>query len=163
MARLWIDTRVGITSGSGATQHQSLMSGFTQPNTRLQGMTLLRTIIGLDMGALVHDAGEGSQQVALGIAIASEDAFAAGIGSLPQPEDPLAHPRLAWVFRMQYRVFGFAADQPAVFTRRIDLDIRAQRKLENGVGFIIVNNTAQEGVAFTTFLSGFVRQLWLVS
>jgi len=161
LATLWLDTLMGITNGSGGTQFQSLMGGFAAAQTRLQSMTLLRTIIGLDVGYNVHDSGEGSQNVAFGIAIAETDAFATGIAALPNPEVPLDFPRLPWVWRARYRVFGFAADQPTIFTRRIDLDIRAQRKLENGIAYLITTNTPLEGVAATVFVSGYVRQLWL--
>jgi len=161
MSRLWIDTLIGINQGTGGTNFQTLMGGFTAPQTRLTGMTLLRTIIGLDVAYVVHDAGEGSQDVAIGIALGETDQIAAGFGSLPNPEVATDFPRLPWVWRARYRIFGFAADQPTVFTRRIDLDIRAQRKLENAIAYLITTNTAREGVASSVAVSGFVRQLWL--
>ena len=123
-------------------------------------MTLLRTIIGLDVGRVVHDSGEGSEQFSIGIAIASQEAFAAV--SLSDPETSTDFPTRGWIWRSQYRIFGFAADQPTIFTRRIDLDLRSQRKLENGEAFIIFTNTALEGTPSSAKVIGIVRQLWLV-
>jgi len=162
MARLWIDNLVNAPLGSGALAVQGLNGTFTTEATRLAQMTLLRTIIGLDVAYTVHDSGEGSQQVALGIGIAETDAFAAGVGSLPDPGVESDFPRLPWVWRARYRIFGFAADQPTIFTRRLDLDIRAQRKLGNGISYLILSNTPQEGVAATVSVTGYIRQLWLV-
>ncbi len=98
----------------------------------------------------------------LGMGIQSEDSFG-DLTATPNPEDPNAYPALPWVWRAAYRIYGFAADQPTVFNRRVDLDIRAQRKLENGVSFMRINNLAQEGVAATVRVTGFVRQLWLIA
>jgi len=49
-----------------------------------------------------------------------------------------------------------------VFNARVDLDIRAQRKLENGECYLTVRNTAFEGTSSVVTISGIVRQLWLV-
>ena len=161
MATLWIDSHLALTVGSGGTNNASLMTGFTAVDTRLQRMTLMRTLIGLDVAYTVHDSGEGSQKVSLGIAMADQDAFAAG--TLPDPAVATEFPRLPWVWRNQYRIFGFAADQPTIFTRRLDLDIRSRRKLDNGIMFINMRNAVQEGVASAVEVTGIIRQLWLVS
>jgi len=123
-------------------------------------MTLLRTIIGLDVAYAVHDAGEGSQRMSLGIAMADRTAFDAP--SLPNPGNAGNFPPRGWVWRSQYRIFGFAADQPAVFTRRIDLDLGSRRKLDNGVSYFIQENIAIEGVASSVLMTGMIRQLWLL-
>ena len=140
---------------------QNMLTGVTSDMGRLAQMTLTRTIIGLDVAYTVHDSGEGSQLVALGAAIQADDAFGTS-ASTPDPGDATSFPARPWVWRAAYRIYGFAADQPTVFNRRIDLDIRAQRKLENGVSFMRINNSAQEGVASTVRVVGLVRQLWLV-
>ena len=137
------------------------MTGMTFPQTRRDRMTLLRTIIGLDVARLTHDSGEGSEQVFFGIAIATQEAFDAGAASLPSPFVMTEFPRLPWVWRAAYRTYGFAADQPAVFNQRIDLDIRAKRKLENGQAYLNVVNTTFEGSSSVVTVSGIIRQLWL--
>ncbi len=160
MATLWIDSHLNVTTVSGDKKENSLMTGFSPGDTRLARMTLLRTIIGLDVAYTVHDSGEGSQLMSMGIGIATNEAFTAG--SLPLPNLATSFPRLPWIWRAQYRIFGFAADQPTIFTRRIDLDIRAKRKLENGIAFINWLNLAKEGVASAVEVTGIIRLLWLV-
>jgi len=160
MPTVWIDTRLNDDIGNASFVNKSLMTGVSATQTRFDRMTLLRTILGFDVAYTVHDAGEGSQRVALGIGITTQEAFAAGV--LPDPDNETDFPRLPWVWRAEYRIFGFAADQPAIYTRRIDLDIRSQRKLENGEAFLVATNNPIEGVLSSVRLSGFIRQLWLV-
>jgi len=160
MPRVWIDTGISAPLGEGSQTVLSLMSGVSATQTRFDRMTLLRTIVGVDIAYTVHDSGEGSQAISLGIGIASQEAFAAG--TVADPEIDTDFPTRGWVWRARYRVFGFAADQPAVFTRRIDIDLRSQRKLENGEAFIIISNGSFEGVASAVTTFGLIRQLWLV-
>ncbi len=161
MPRVWIDTNLNNDVAVAATGFLSLMTDVSAPETRLTQMTLLRTIIGLDLARTTHDSGEGSERLAIGVGIASQEAFAAG--SLSDPEDSSDFPTRGWVWRASYRIFGFAADQPAIFTRRIDLDLRSQRKLENGESFCTFQNTALEGTSGVVRVLGLIRQLWLVS
>ncbi len=160
MPRLWIDTNLNTDVALAGQANLSLMTSVSATQTRFDQMTLLRTIIGLDLGRTVHDSGEGSEVLSIGIGIASQEAFAAG--ALSDPEVSTDFPTRGWVWRARYRVFGFAADQPAVFTRRIDLDLRSQRKLENGEAFVIMSNVALEGANSTVKVLGLIRQLWLV-
>ena len=160
MPRLWIDTLVNNDVTIATPDSKSLMTGIAAINTRVAQMTLLRTLIGLDIGRTVHDSGEGSERVAIGIGIASQEAFAAD--TLPDPEVETDFPTRGWVWRAHYRVFGFATDQPTIFTRRIDLDLRSMRKLENGEAFINFSLTALEGTNAPVRLLGLIRQLWLV-
>jgi len=160
MPRLWIDTIINQAVAEGATTPLSLMTGVSSLDTRMSQMTLLRTIVGIDIAYTVHDSGEGSQVVSLGLGIASQEAFAASI--LADPQTATDFPARGWIWRARYRVYGFAADQAAVFNRRIDLDLRAKRKLENGESFINMANNAQEGVASAVSITGVIRQLWLV-
>jgi len=156
-----MDAVFNITLGSGLIINQSLIleGGGTAP-TRFDRMTLLRTIIGLDIAYSVHDAGEGSQRVSIGIGMADRVAF--DTPALPNPGNASNFPPRGWVWRSVYRIFGFAADQPAVFTRRIDVDLGSRRKLDNGVSYAIFENIAIEGVAASMNITGIIRQLWLV-
>ncbi len=160
MARpgFWIDTKVDLTIAIGTQQLKSLMTNVSATQSR-RGWTLVRTIIGMDVAYTVHDAGEGSQDFVAGIGVASQEAFAAGTVSDPNTETD--HPISGWIWRAKHRIFGFAADQPAIFTRRIDLDIRAKRKLQNGEVFIAADIFAHEGAATTVDVTGMIRQYWL--
>ena len=158
---LWIDTLVDedITAGTASTI--SLMTGVSSVQTRFDAMTLLRTIIGIDLAYLIHDAGEGSHSIDLGIGVTSQDAFTAG--GFPDVRTATDFPTRGWVYRARYRVFGFAADQPAVYSARVDRDIRSRRKLDNGECYLTMNATLLEGAATAMNVIGLIRQLWLVS
>jgi len=159
---LWFDTTIDITLASGTENFVDLTGVALETETRLSRLTLVRTIVGIDIAYSVHDAGEGSQQCAFGVCVVGREALAAGVASMPHPNVSTDHPALPWVVRAQYRIFGFAADQPAVFTRRVDLDIRSQRKIENGENVFIATNDPEEGVATSVLFSGMVRSLYLV-
>jgi len=157
---LWIDTAINSQIASGARTAFSLMTGITEIDSRLSSMTLLRTIVGVDIAHLVHDSGEGSQLVALGIGVATQEAVAAD--TLPDPDAMGDFPVRGWVWRALYRTYGFAADQPAIFNQRADKDIRAKRILDNGEGFMNIVNTAEQGSTGSIVVLGLVRQLWLI-
>ena len=164
MPTLWADTLPNMTValGVGGITSVDLLTNFDFRPGRADRMTLTRTIIGIDIARTVHDSGEGSEQVFLGIGVIGKEAFLAGGTAIPDPFDPTEWPARGWIWKAAYRVFGFAADQPAVFNVRVDLDIRAQRKLENGTCFITAHNTIFEGSNSTINVSGLIRQLWLV-
>ncbi len=159
MPRLWVDSgfNVDVTIGT-----QGLFSLLTSGPavSRFNQMTLLRTIIGMDLARTVHDSGEGSERCAIGVGVCSQEAFTGG--TVADPLTDADFPTRGWIWRAGYRIFGFAADQPAIFTRRIDIDLRSMRKLENGLTFLAVDLTAIEGSNSTLRLLGLVRQLWLV-
>ena len=165
MPRVWMDKAGTMTAaGGGGRDTIALTDALADRlDTRLAQMTLLRTIIGLNIGYAVHDSGEGSQLVSIGIGVVSQDAFnVAADAGIPNAELDADHPTRGWVWRTRYRVFGFAADQPAVFTQRVDMDIRSMRKLENGVSIMTITNEDIEGVSTTIQIHGLIRQLWNV-
>ena len=159
----WIDTSANVDVVSGGTGFVNLMTGMADIDIRTAAITLLRTIIRLDLAYTVHDSGEGSQRVSLGIGVASSEAASAGIAATPNPEVMTEFPTRGWVWRAQYRIFGFAADQPAVYVRELDIDLRGRRKMENGEGYLSLANVALEGVAATVRVMGIVRQLYMVA
>jgi len=161
MPRLWEDTGVAMSLSVGSTASKlSLVSSIV--DTRYNQMTLLRTIIGLDVARFTHDSGEGSEQVSLGIGIASPEAFNTAL-ALSDPEVDADFPTRGWIWRGRYRIYGFAADQPAVFNARVDLDLRSMRKLENGIMYFAAQSSTVEGTSSLSRVSGLIRQLWLVS
>jgi len=158
---LWIDTAFVQAVASAGTAAVSMTQQFSDAESRLVQMTLMRTIIGMDVGATVHDSGEGSTRFDFGIGVVSQAAFA--VPTLPSPAIVTEFPIRGWVIRERHRLFAFAADDPTIFTRRIERDLRSRRKLENGEMFIRFDNTAQEGTSVAITVTGLVRQLWLVS
>ena len=160
MPTIWLDTFLNDDVAVGTQFLHGLMAGTDPLQNRFDRMTLMRTIVRIDAAYTVHDAGEGSQRLSIGIALTSQEAFNAGTVSDPGAEGDF--PSRGWVWRSRYRVYGFAADQPAVSNRAIDLDLRSRRKLDNGVSFLVADNGAIEGVSSTIRLEGIIRQLWLV-
>ena len=160
MATLWTDTGFNNIVVVGTQLVSSMMGSLDMTETRLGQLTLLRTILGLDIGASVHDQGEGSQRLAIGLGIASQEAFAAGV--LPDPNQDSDFPPRGWIWRAAYRVYGFAADQPAIDRQRVDMDLRSRRKLENGISYLVADNIDVEGSGGSVRIVGRIRQLWLV-
>ncbi len=159
---LWIDFVLSVTDiVTGGQFAVDLTTDFTSEQTRLSQLTLLRTVVGLDLAYTVHDSGEGSQTVGLGLGIESQEAFAAG--THPDPLIRGDFPTRGWIYRGVWRVFGFAAGSADVSVRRVELDLRSRRKLENGLSFLVVDNTANEGATGTVRLTGLVRQLWMLT
>ena len=156
----WTDTLLNDQISSNSFTSQTLLQDIDPTESR-NGMTLTRTLICLDIGHFIHDSGEGSQMVTMGIGVAPSIAI---IGSnTPQPEVATEFPTRGWVWRCRYRTFGFAADQPAVFNRNVHLDIRSQRKLDNGDLFLRVQNSNLEGATGTILVTGIIRTLWMSS
>jgi len=158
---LWVDQVINTDVASGGQFALDLMADFTTVETRVTQLTLLRTIVGLDLAYAVHDSGEGSMGIGLGFGIESQEAFAAGVH--PEPLTRGDFPTRGWVYRGAWRVFGFAADQPTINVRRVDLDLRSRRKLENGVSFLVGDSSAIEGATATVKVFGIVRQLWMLT
>jgi len=122
-------------------------------------MTLMRTIVCADVARTVHDSGEGSELVDVGIGLASQEAFQADV--LADPDNESDFPLRGWIWRCRYRIYGFIANDPAVFNRHIEMDLRGKRKIENGELFLSLVNTAQEGASGTVNIAGIVRCLIL--
>ncbi len=158
---LWVDTMVDFDVANAAQVRFGMTAEFTAAQTRLEAMTLLRTIVRLDLAYVTHDSAEGSQKVSLGIGVASQEALAAGV--VADPEAAADFPTRGWVWRGVYRVFGFAAGIADVHVRPIDLDLRSKRRLENGDAFFVITNEAQDGATSAINVLGVIRQLWLVT
>ena len=161
MARpgFWIDTIIGTDLVVTVTNAQSLMTDASLTQSR-RGWTCVRTIIGIDIARVVHDSGEGSHNVGMGIGISSDAGFQAS-GGIPDLATATEFPTRGWLFRAQYRVWGFAADDPTIHTVRIEKDIRAKRKIDNGVMYAVWKSTANEGAVATLRVDGIIRQYWL--
>ncbi len=162
MARpgFWIDFDLNTQVATAGQSNLDLLTNAEASQNR-RGWTLVRTIMSFDIARAVHDSGEGSDQVNIGIGVVSEPALAVGSTALPDPGVGTEFPTRGWVFRGSYRVWGFAADQPAIYTYRVEKDLRAKRKLDNGAMVMSITNVALEGTSSTIQLTGWIRQYWL--
>ena len=153
---LWVDTVFNTDVAVGAQNLTSLMTGVSSTETRFMGMTLLRTIIGLDIAPTVHDQGEGSSLVSVGIGVTSQEAFAAGV--FPAPRTATDKPPRGWVFRTQELVTQNGVGTPIVTSFKAD--IRGARKVENGELYLIVDGTFETGATFAVNVFALIRTLY---
>ncbi len=154
----WVDTLHANEVASAGQTTINLVGSFDMEQTRLATLTVMRIIVCHDYHYTVHDAGEGSLTLDVGIGISSQEAFAAGI--LADPATTQDFPIRGWLYRCRHVLHGFAADQPAVDVRSVNKDLRARRKLDNGVLHLILDNTPASGVASTARITGITRVLF---
>ena len=153
----WVDRLLNQDVASDGEVHLDLITGESIAGV-LTDLTLIRTILCLDIHYSLHDAGEGYQNWNMGIFVQSREAAAANIA--PDPNVAADHPQAGWVFRCGGVIHGFAADQPAAAVRTVERDIRAMRKLNRGVLSMILNNDPATGVASSIRFTGIVRCLY---
>ena len=154
----WVDSFVSLIMSTANGDVESLMTGLSSTESRM-GLTLMRSILCLEVGRLIPDSGEGNDIVDIGIGIASQEAFAANV--LSDPNVITEFPIGGWIFRCRVRTFGFAADASVAYSRVIERDLRNKRKINNGEMFITGFNTANQGSASTCSVDGIVRNLYL--
>ena len=154
----WVDSVLDLQVASGGQTISSLMPGLSD-DVKRSGMTLMRIILCLDVAHLIPDSGEGIQNVALGVGIASQEAFLGSV--LPEPATQFDFPQGGWIFRCRLRTYGFAADVGAVYNRVIERDLRNKRKINNGELYIIAENAAEFGITSVVVVAGIVRCLML--
>ncbi len=163
MPTLWADQVFSESVGAGSPG--ALDRSFLGLNTlnalerRIQKFTLLRTIIGIDIMPTVRDPGEGDNLLSIGIGIVSDGVSQA---DSPDPADESSFPIMPWVWRARYRVYAVAVDDQNVNRVRVDLDIRAQRKLDNGRPALMTRILDFQGTPFAITITGAIRMLYLV-
>ena len=151
----WEDTLVQQSIANGGSAMQTLMGNVT-PNES-EGETLTRCIGELSLFAVAAGA-FGVQRIDLGIGIASQEAFAAGVVSDPTTADE--EPSRGWVYRQRCVVAQNGAGMNPIY--RCTFDIRAQRKIDGAELFITFDNRDETGTTFLVAVSGLVRCLFLL-
>jgi len=152
----WIDSLLSASIASGAQSLLSLMTGVAPVNVRRQ--TLVRTLVMLSFQSESVAGAWGTQTLDVGIGITSQEAFAAGV--VADPNSANDQPSRGWIYRTRKVVAQNGAGSPVMFD--VTADIRSQRKLDDGECFLVVNNSAALGTAFSVRMSTLVRQLWLL-
>jgi len=155
--RQWIDTVVDEDMATTVTNAKQLIpAGFSDET---KGLTIVRLILGLDLHGLIPTTtGNNRGMLSAGIGILSDEAVAGG-AAIPLPGNEVQEPVTGWLWRQQYQVMeNFTGGLP-----RIELDLRAMRKLMYGSPQLILTNTPVSGTAFTLTVRGIVRMLVLQS
>ncbi len=102
-------------------------------------------------------AGFGVQQIILGGAIITGDAFVAG--ATPEISDPADEPINGWMWKLSGAVAAQPTEEETRVTRFIG-DFRSQRKLTSDTELYLAGvNLAITGTAFTVQLAGIIRVL----
>jgi len=150
----WIDTTLNLELPATAQTIQSLMTGVAPVNMR--GMTVIRTLISLEMFSDTIAGAYGVELMDIGIGIASQEAFVAGV--LPDPKTATDKPPRGWMWRTAKLVAQNGTGAPVIVS--LEADIRGARKVENGEVYIIADNSPIKGTTFQVNIRGLVRQLY---
>ena len=161
MPTVWGDSLLSETVAGGGTVDVAFLGlpTLSALQRRIERFTLTRTIIGIDIMANVRDSGEGDQVVDLGIGVFDNNM---AVANFPNPAVEEEFPPLGWLWRARYRVYASAVDDQNVVRVRVDMNIKAQRKLQNGRPALVTTNTDVQGVATVILVTGLIRMLYLV-
>jgi len=152
----WQDTQISLEIATGAQGSTRVDGSVTDVVARR--LTVIRTIIALDVFSTSVAGAWGVQECAIGIGVISREAFAAGV--LPDPVEATDKPTRGWLWRTHQCVSQNGIGTPILV--RIEGDFRGARKLDAGVLLLIANNTTLDGTTFTYRLRGLVRCLFKI-
>ena len=154
----WTDSQMNTEVAEGSAGLTTDLDG-TLSVADSQGLTLTRLLIDLSFYSRVIAGAHGIQRVALGIGMCSREAFTAGV--VPDPESDVEFPARGWIYRTIFAVAQNGIGAP-VIQRQLTLDLRAQRRLDNGRMFLRMVNTDISGTGFDVSMTGIVRALFLL-
>ena len=154
--RKWVDRMITETTADGTQDVEDLLAFVDEEDTK--GITIVRHIIDLSITAAPVLGDDTDIQVyAVGIGIFSREAVTAG--NFPDPDAQTQVPMTGWLWRTRLLVANNAAVGPI----RLQLDLRAQRKMMYGTSYIVMTNKDSQGVAFSVDTVGIVRTLLLLA
>ena len=138
--RQWQDFTINMSAASGAQDSETLLTGGIDDT---KGMTIVRMIIGVHVNAnTLIVGGLEKQAISMGIGMMSAEAIASS--AFPDPNAQGDIPVTGWLWRWQ----GMITRNPEVLTR-IDMDIRAMRKVMYGSPVLVMDNDPITGVPFS--------------
>ena len=152
--RQWQDFLIDRSVVNAAQGAEVLLSGDVDDT---KGMTLVRMIIRLDVTANVLAGDSTDQQIVdMGIGMISAEGILAT--AYPDPDTAGDIPLTGWLWRTR----GVVLELPQQAIWRIDLDMRAQRKVMYGSPVLIIDNNPGAGLTFTIQIIGLIRMLYLL-
>jgi len=152
----WEDRVLGQTLVAGA-QLLIRVDG-TNSVADSQGLTLTRVIIDMYLMSTSIAGAYGVQAVDYGVLGMSRESFAAGIS--PDPGSESEEPMRGWVVRNRVAVAQNGIGTPV--TVRIQHDLHAQRRLDEGVIAMVFDNSNVLGTSASVLVLGLVRCLFLL-
>jgi len=157
----WIDTHLAQITAA-ATRDSDMLAGSEEPgDTVNRGLTVTRIIINpLSMLSTTVAGAWGAQALHIGIGVSSISAFdVAASAGLPDPSVEGEAPDSGWLWKAEVIVAQNGANGYNVVAARQAVDVRSQRKLQQGVLFITMSNLTLFGTAFSVATHGIVRTL----
>ncbi len=102
---------------------------------------------------------DSAQHIDIGIGVVSLEAFTAGLASMPDPSKAEYPPR-GWLYTASGVTWQTTtAEGVMMHPLRFQWDIRAMRKIDKGVPFMLLVSSIAKGAGVTTLVSGRVRTL----
>ena len=152
--REWVTLHINEVTADGELDTRVLLPEIPTVPGGHKGETLVRLIIGLDiMGdAIVNDSID-IMDMTMGVGIVGVESGVSAIDPAEVDEVPAS----GWMWFARYQV-GETWDS----AKRIDLDIRAQRKLLYGEPRLILAANLNSGTAFAVETVGTIRALYLL-
>ena len=155
---VWVDSDIDEATPSAQGDDPNLLGNILTSNMSL---TLVRLIVRLDVFVTNPYTVEGQQEVGLGIGLYPLEALEGQ--SLANPLTSNEFPGGGWLWRTQYVLFDRLVAEAVPMLGglvRIDMDLRAMRKVERSEIVLNIRNTALSGSAFTIRTVGVIRMLF---
>ena len=158
--RSWADTRYG---GVDVVAGTDLLTDLLAVAPRVDTLTVVRIVAELNIGYTVTTTvADADSIVDIGIGVTAQEAFDAGVTSVPDPEDPSSYPPRGWIYVNTFMVAQLVTTDGGIIDHRatIRFDIRAMRKIDKGVLFLRLSQK-NLNVGGVMDLTGRVRALCL--
>ena len=160
--RAWADFIVSLNLTTGTEQSVNLLTNAPSLDTITVGR-LIGTLYAQAESLTAQI--DGSQSISVGIGVASSDAFnaAANVG-LPSPAVSSDAPARGWLYRTNMvvtKVHSTGTTYELAWNDKTHFDVRAMRRVDKGVCFLIVQSSTLIGTAFNVRLTGLIRAMCL--
>ena len=155
----WATDNINVSITSGNRFDSDLNTSLEA--SQEQDSTLVRTIICLRVLPvdITAELPANAMLVSIGIGVLGEDALGAGGAAVPNPAVAGEDPIQGWLYKCGLQWIVQAANAQAGMWN-IVVDIRAQRKVGNGVPFVTFSNDPGAGTPFTMRFVGTIRTLY---
>ena len=158
--RTWADRRVNavVAVGGGGTIIENLLLNAPTLDT----ITVVRLVGYLECVQSSLNESEYTQSIDIGIGVSSVDAFNVGVSALPSPTVETEYPPRGWLYAGQRTVMQ--TQTPTGMVRNLpifEFDLRAMRKIDKGVLFLVIRNEDIDGTTSSIRVIGRVRALCL--
>ena len=157
--RAWADT---IFVGGAISDKNTVVTNLLADALTNDTLTAVRIIVDLYIDHGVDETADLSNALHVGIGVCSVEAFGIGVTALLRPNTQADYPPRGWLYVASARVLqhigtGADADRSGA---RFQADLRSMRKIDKGILFLAVSQTAIFGAA-NVDLWGRVRVLCL--